>query len=201
MNDTRPQAAVVVTTPCGKHEAGTCTGYGTECVPRHSSEEILAHRASPDGIYSYVWDETVRTVHKRVDGKGTYETGTWVPRPGVVFTVTAVRGAIWANALVCDVPAGEAIAERFPKSAGVRATHCSGDWDGHRGSVSWQAKLSADRVNGGVNEAGMRRWRSFTRNAAKAGYVLRYSARYGNSLTAAEFAELTGTQLEEAKSS
>jgi hypothetical protein len=30
---------------CGKHAAGTCNGYGTECSPRHTPEEIMAHRA------------------------------------------------------------------------------------------------------------------------------------------------------------
>src|SRR5690348_14348396 len=31
-------------TRCGNHAPGTCNGYGTEGSPRHSSEEILAHR-------------------------------------------------------------------------------------------------------------------------------------------------------------
>jgi len=31
---------------CGKHAPGTCNGYGTECSPRHTPDEIMAHRTA-----------------------------------------------------------------------------------------------------------------------------------------------------------
>lgn len=36
------------TSRCGKHAPGTCNGYGTECVPRHTPEELRAAAAEAD---------------------------------------------------------------------------------------------------------------------------------------------------------
>ncbi len=140
---------------------------------------------------SYVWDETVRTVHQARHG-GTWESGTWVPRDDVTFTVIATRTWIGVSALLPAVADAEAVAARFPKSCQVRVTRTASlDWDGDRGSVKMQVKLSPDAVNRGVNEAGLRRYRSFARHAARLGYRVVYAATYGNSLTEGEFTALT----------
>jgi hypothetical protein len=143
---------------------------------------------------SYVWDETVRTRHEKVGKPGEYyETGTWVPAAGVVFTARASRDWIEASATVETVGEAREIAAQFAKSAGVKGGPVYGHAEGIRGYVAIRAKLSGDGSNKGANETGLRRYRSFARTAARLGYEIRY-AGLGSSLTEDEFAELAGDQ-------
>lgn len=90
------------------------------------------------------------------------------------------------------------IASRFPKSLRVRASSTSGsDYYDHEvtdpryskahklddlwahtwevGTVSFSASFAADGVNKGANETGLKRYRSFVKNAAKLGIPLTFA--------------------------
>lgn len=61
----------------------------------------------------------------------------------------------------------EAFLAMFPKSARLRIVS-TGMLDGStKWSARGEAKLSADAVNGGANETGVKRYRSMVKNAAK----------------------------------
>jgi hypothetical protein len=124
------------------------------------------------------------------------------------FTVTATTFQIRVSAETDTVEEARELAAQFPKSAKVKATTLSTyvqDADHNpipdpvtgakyqhitKGYVAFYAKLEADGANKGTNEAGIRRYRSFARAAARLGHSVRYDARGStNSLTADQFAE------------
>jgi hypothetical protein len=124
------------------------------------------------------------------------------------FTVTATTFQIRVSAETDTVEEARELAAQFPKSAKVKATTLSTyvqDADRNpvpdpvtgrryqhitKGYVAFYAKLEADNTNGGRNEAGIRRYRSFARAAARLGHSVRYDVKgYTNSLTADQFAE------------
>ena len=84
----------------------------------------------------------------------------------------------------------QAIAAMFPKSAKVRATTLSYDHGKIIGTVHFHAKLLATGVTGERNEAGIRRWHSFKRNAERMGYTLEHTTPYSNSMPYDEAAAL-----------
>lgn len=123
------------------------------------------------------------------------------------FRVRASRYDYDVSAQVADLATAQKLAARFPKSAGVKATTLSTfvkDADGNPvpdpvtgcqyqhitlGLVYVQGKLSADGINGGRNEAGIKRFRSFERAAAKLGHSVTYSTSNPHDLTADQFAQ------------
>lgn len=130
----------------------------------------------------------------------------------LTFRITATSG-LHASAIVETRDAAREIAGQFPKSAGLRAGTLSTTLDSlrertpdvaarveHRadprevtmevGYVSITVKLAADGVNGGTNEYGLRRFRSFLRTCQRLGYATQYTTPYSNSLSAAEYQRL-----------
>lgn len=73
------------------------------------------------------------------------------------------------------VEEAQAVVALFPKSAKLQASRLYGD-EAHEGSVRGWTKLSQDGVNGGVNEAGIKRFRSFIKAAKKAGVTLEWDS-------------------------
>lgn len=73
-----------------------------------------------------------------------------------------------------------AFVAQFPRSTGLRATTLSSA-DGTYGYVTGSARLWADGVNGGRNEAGIKRLRSTLKAANKLGIPVVYRAWWGNS--------------------
>lgn len=125
------------------------------------------------------------------------------------FTVRATAFQIRVSAETDTLAQAQELAAAFPKSAKVKATTLSTyvqDEHGNpipdpvtgrkyqhitKGYVAFYAKLEADQANGGRNEAGIRRYRSFARTAEHLGHSVRYDAAGAtNSLTAEQFAEL-----------
>lgn len=113
-------------------------------------------------------------------------------------------------AAICTRTREEAasLAARFPRSLRVKATRLSGtDYYDHEvrddryscarlvrdgiysyswtvGYVTFRVDFTADGVNGGVNETGLKRYRSFRRNARRLGIpVIFVNREYGNSVT------------------
>lgn len=87
------------------------------------------------------------------------------------------------TAVVADRAEAERIKAWFPKSVGVRATT-----SGRDGYVWLQVRVRADRVNGGRNEAGIKRYRRFRAVAAEHGIDVVWTAPARNSIrTEAEF--------------
>jgi hypothetical protein len=79
------------------------------------------------------------------------------------------------------------IAKTFPKSLGVKASTLGGVFDGKfeaRGYLTVDALLSKNGTNGGVNESGLKRIRSFLRRVE-----WRYEMTSGNALTEQAFRE------------
>ena len=58
--------------------------------------------------------------------------------------------------------------------------------------VCADAKLSADGINKGANETGIRRYRSFARHAERLGYTVRYIKNSVHGLTEDELNALVG---------
>jgi hypothetical protein len=128
-------------------------------------------------------------------------------RKSGTFRVTASEWAIEATLEVDTPEEAREIAARFPKSTKVRGqtlhTYIH-DEDGqpvpgangdtyqtvYHGWVSFHAKIKADDVNGGRNETGIRRYRSFSKAAEKLGFIVEYDPKaFGNSLTTEQLEE------------
>lgn len=74
------------------------------------------------------------------------------------------------------------IAAMFPKSVGVKGGPIFHLSDGvTRGYIHMDVRLSADGVNQGTNETGIKRILSLVRHCAKNGITLTHTARWGNS--------------------
>lgn len=74
------------------------------------------------------------------------------------------------------------IAAQFPKSSGVKAGTLSSCGRIY-GRISLIAKLHTDGVNGGKNETGIKRYRTFRRASMTLGYDFEWSTPYSNSVT------------------
>ncbi len=72
------------------------------------------------------------------------------------------------------------IADQFPKSLKVKPSllHTTG---GYKPFVQLVANLTANGVNGGINETGLRRYRSFRKNAEKLGIEIEWAPAFRNS--------------------
>lgn len=84
---------------------------------------------------------------------------------------------IEAAMYVDDKAEAQAIADQFPKSVKLYAgtLHASHEPEGRDyGYVQFVAGLSSDKVNGGVNETGLKRWASFLKNAEKLGIAVEW---------------------------
>lgn len=91
---------------------------------------------------------------------------------------------IYLSATVATEEEARAIAARFPKSAGIKATTLTSHNGGAtlvQGYLRMGVRLVSDGVNGGVNETGLRRYRSFRRAAEKLGLDVEYTTPYSNS--------------------
>ena len=96
-----------------------------------------------------------------------------------------------------------AIADRFPKSYRVKASTCSGPRDGDyakgtvvEGHAFIHIATSGNDNNGGINEAGLKRFRNFVRKCDEFGIEIiadsvsqRYFNAYGHGWDAAKQAE------------
>ena len=76
-------------------------------------------------------------------------------------------------------------AAQFPKSAKVFAGLLYTE-NGTRGWASAQASLVSDGVNGGVNETGLRRYRTIVKTAERLGIEILWVARAGNAYATRE---------------
>lgn len=83
-----------------------------------------------------------------------------------------------AEAIVENYEEAQRIAGLFPKSCKVSA---SSEYQG-RGFVTIAANLCANGVNGGVNEGGIKRIRSFIKACRKLGFSLEQGRSFGNSV-------------------
>ncbi len=82
-----------------------------------------------------------------------------------------------------------AIAAAFPKSLRLRACSLSSQ-DGYRPYINFHVRLSADGVNGGFNETGVKRYRSFRKQIEKLGHTAEWTMSYRNSLTEQDLEDL-----------
>lgn len=106
------------------------------------------------------------------------------------FEIDATPFSVTARLGVDTPEQAREIAASFPKGAKVRGGAVSIAGTGRvEGYVSFTASIAADGVNGGRNEAGIKRYHTFRRTAEKLGYGLAYVPRFGNSLTEAELAD------------
>lgn len=93
-----------------------------------------------------------------------------------------------------DRAVAEALAAEFPKSAKVKvvtlSTHTPGDFSDAFDvpTLRFRADLRSNGVNGGVNETGLRRYRSLRRTIEKLGLAVEWTATSNNSYaTEADF--------------
>lgn len=108
--------------------------------------------------------------------------GLHLDRPSHVQAVMYLDGAEEADAL----------AALFPKGVRIKRSSLGGHEDLGGGRVDWDrpwtlhslnfhAALGANGNNGGVNEAGLKRYRSLVKACEKAGIVVEFeTGRYGN---------------------
>lgn len=128
---------------------------------------------------SYLYDKDVPTTKTGVRGD-TWVTGTWVRQDALVFLAEATADFIQVSAVVETEADAQAVAAQFPKSLKLRGTSIHGsDWDGPRGYLSVRVQLSANGVNKGANESGLKRYRSFARHAGRLRYEVCYAASWG----------------------
>lgn len=108
------------------------------------------------------------------------------------FTLDATEDAAWLTGWVDSPELAREIAATFPKSVKMRGGAVGGagpDYrnpDGSRrdrGYLRLQLRLRKDGVNGGVNEAGIKRLRSALKTIEKHGYSVEYKTSYANSVT------------------
>lgn len=74
----------------------------------------------------------------------------------------------------------DAIAAQLPKSLRVRAMGYSNSPTYH-GYIQFRADLETNNVNGGVNETGLKRYRSLRKHLARLGHATTWVATYANS--------------------
>lgn len=105
--------------------------------------------------------------------------------------------SVTANIEVPTLEAAQALAAEFPKTTKVRATTLTSPIDGDytkgsrvTGIVTFQATTASNGVNGGTNETGIRRLRSFRKALAGLGISESIETPYSNSLSADEFEEM-----------
>lgn len=97
-----------------------------------------------------------------------------------------VMGAVsWRSDDFPTQDMADRFAAQFPKSAGVKVRPCIMMDGGRTWSASGQATLAPTATNA-VNEAGVRRYRSVVRAAAKAGLEIDWTTPYGNSIPTRE---------------
>jgi hypothetical protein len=82
---------------------------------------------------------------------------------------------ITASARTATVEDAQALAAQFPKSAKVSAVSLGGD-PAHLGIIQFHVNLAPNGNNGGINETGLRRYRTLMRAAAKAGITVEWTA-------------------------
>jgi hypothetical protein len=85
--------------------------------------------------------------------------------------------------VVPTVDDAKQLASLFPKSLRVRSTRFTTDqWTPGQhnayGYVELDVRLIGDDANGGVNETGVKRYRTFTRKLAELGYTLAWDGTY-----------------------
>lgn len=95
--------------------------------------------------------------------------------------------SIEASAAVLTLEEAQRVAAMFPKSVKLVSSHLSGDPEGNRGCVTFIASLSANGTNGGVNETGLARYRTFRRVAATLGCDVVWETTFGNAVSEVEF--------------
>jgi len=87
----------------------------------------------------------------------------------------------------------EAFIALFPKSVKVYATTTTTLSDSTiKPQASFGVRLTADAINGGVNETGIKRIRKYISVATANGYELEHVRCWGNSLSDADFDDLIG---------
>jgi len=129
-------------------------------------------------------DDSTQTIVLRIDAWYTTKYDSRTPGPPAAWSL---------HGRTRTVEGAKAIAVLFPKSAGVTGTGLSGDPNGNRGSFGAHGKLKADGVNGGRNEAGIRRYRTIVKTAAKLGIAIQWLGQCGNSYRSqAEFESAIG---------
>lgn len=89
------------------------------------------------------------------------------------------------SAELSTVESGREYAAQFPKSTKLFATSLS-TADGIKGWVVSRSYLTSDKVNGGVNEAALRRYQAILKAAAKLGIQIEYARSYSNSYATRE---------------
>ncbi len=104
---------------------------------------------------------------------------------------------VQASAMFATVEEAKAFVATLPKSLLAKAGSLSGQDDANRdpatgfgrtwvsGYVTIYARLRPDAAVGAANEAGLRRWNTFRKLAARGGWSLTYVAEAGNSLSEA----------------
>lgn len=104
----------------------------------------------------------------------------------LVAEIDACEYWIKASIEVASVADAKALAAQFPKAIGLRALRLLGGPTEASGIVEFQARISADGVNGGTNEAGIKRYRSFRKHLDRHGIEVNWRMRYANAWTEAE---------------
>ena len=77
----------------------------------------------------------------------------------------------------------DALAEQFPKSAGLRGVGLSGTTNGKwvsSGMAAQNLRLMPTEITGSKNEAALKRYSSFRKAADKLGHTVVYEPRMGN---------------------
>lgn len=83
-----------------------------------------------------------------------------------------------------ELPSREAAAEfgnLFPKAAKFMAMRLTTMSGAQRGTAVVTGNLVSNGVNGGINEAGLKRYQTVVKAAAKLGIEIQYAANAGNS--------------------
>lgn len=112
------------------------------------------------------------------------------------FTVSATRHQIWVQARTDTADEARAVRDLFPRSLRVNGGPLTSYADsGHsieRGWVELTVKLRADGANGGVNESGIRRYRSMRKHLERLGAHVEYR----NTTTHSTYIDEFRTQLD-----
>lgn len=143
-----------------------------------------------------------------------------VTNTATVSAPVSHAGLVWSAKVDLEfytLEDAQAFAAQFPKSWKVKSWTCSSDelqvtqrfgstdgftiepstissrWGGRitYGIVALQCKLATDGVNGGRNEAGIKRYRAFTAKLAELGIELKADTSYSNAATLEQVEEVT----------
>lgn len=129
-----------------------------------------------------------------------WEVGATVTTAGPNFEPTETPQSVGASMIVETVEEARALAASFPKSTKVRGGSLSTRTrDGEPvvvGYVKFNANLVANGVNGGVNETGMKRYRSFRKHVAALGHPIEWGTRYSNGIDEQTFERITAPAQE-----